>query len=149
MVIFILETYDEDALIAYPGFNVHYPELNDKYREFNCPPIRREHLLENFLESLRRRPRTPSSDLSEFRQSLENKGWLIINCNTFVFLTLLAIILSSGLSDLERERQRILLELQALAGDSVEPEEGKLCLCICVHFYSCYFAHFNFRRELV
>ncbi|VUZ46241.1 unnamed protein product [Hymenolepis diminuta] len=89
------DSYNEDALIAFPGFNVYSSNLVDRCYEFNCPRIRRADLLENFVESLKKSS-DKKGDLSLFKQSLENKG----------------------LTDLELERQRILSEMKALSAEA-------------------------------
>ncbi|KAM3179610.1 hypothetical protein ACTXT7_000197 [Hymenolepis weldensis] len=89
------DSYNEDALIAFPGFNVYSSNLVDRCYEFNCPRIRSADLLENFIESLNKSS-DKTGDLSLFKQSLENKG----------------------LTDLELERQRILSEMKALSAEA-------------------------------
>ncbi|KAM7540424.1 hypothetical protein Aperf_G00000035196 [Anoplocephala perfoliata] len=94
--------YNEDALIAFPGFNVYSSKLLEKCREFNCPRIQTADLLENFIASLKKTSKT--GDFSRYKQSLESKD----------------------LSDLKGERQRILSEINALKSSmlSFSPEKS-------------------------
>nr|CDS28458.1 protein mcm10 [Hymenolepis microstoma] len=89
------DSYNVDALIAFPGFNVYSSNLVDRCYEFNCPRMRSADIIENFIKSLNKSS-AKTGDLSLFKQSLENKG----------------------LSDLEHERQRILSEMKALSAET-------------------------------
>ncbi|VDN97261.1 unnamed protein product [Rodentolepis nana] len=88
-------TYNVDALIAFPGFNEYSSNLVDRCYEYNCPRMRSSDVIENFIKSLNKSS-VKTGDLSLFKQSLENKG----------------------LSDLELERQRILSEMKALSAET-------------------------------
>ncbi|VDK42425.1 unnamed protein product [Taenia asiatica] len=83
--------YDEDAIIAYPGFNVCSSKLRDECHVLQCPSMQKRHLLENFILSLRNSP-TNILEASRYKESLESKD----------------------LNDLEGERQRLLSEINAL-----------------------------------
>ncbi|EUB63865.1 hypothetical protein EGR_01488 [Echinococcus granulosus] len=86
-----LEEYNEDAIIAYPGFNVCSSKLRDEYFTLQCPSIQRRHLLKNFIFSLRNSS-TNILEFSRYKESLESKD----------------------LNDLKGERQRLLSEINAL-----------------------------------
>lgn len=105
-------SYNEDAFIAFPGFNVYSSKLLEKCHEFNCPRIQSADLLENFIASLNKSSK--SGDFSRYKQSLEDKGWLLKGYTKLLDLMILVVLLSSDLSDLEGERQRILSEINAL-----------------------------------
>ncbi|CDS40853.1 protein mcm10 [Echinococcus multilocularis] len=83
--------YNEDAIIAYPGFNVCSSKLRDEYFTLQCPSIQRRHLLKNFIFSLRNSS-TNILEFSRYKESLESKD----------------------LNDLKGERQRLLSEINAL-----------------------------------
>ncbi|KAL5111906.1 hypothetical protein TcWFU_004154 [Taenia crassiceps] len=101
--------YDEDAIIAYPGFNVCSSKLRDECYALQCPSMQRCHLLENFILSLRNSSNS-ILEVSRYKESLESKD----------------------LNDLEGERQRLLSEINALrnslpSASSDHSESAKEC----------------------
>ena len=120
-------TFDEDAIIIYPGFNVYSSELREECHKLQCPSIQKCHLLENFVASLRNL--STKEEISQYKELLESKGRLpllfpILRIPNFLFFYGFFLRVAD-LTDLENERQRLLSEINAL-NSSLSPKSSHI-----------------------